>query len=82
MLPIGGLKEKLLAAKIAGMRKVLVPEENRSDVEQISREIKGGMEIIFVENMTQVLEHALVSKPQKTKSTAKKATEKEAEKQE
>ena len=82
VLPIGGLKEKLLAAKTAGMRKVLVPEENRSDVEEISREIKGGMEIIFVENMTQVLEHALVSKPQKTKSTAKKATEKEAEKQE
>ncbi len=60
VLPIGGLKEKLLAAKVAGMRKVLVPEENRHDVEEISREIKGGLDIVFVENMTQVLEHALI----------------------
>ncbi len=59
VLPIGGLKEKLLAAKTAGMKKVLVPGENRRDVEEISREIKGGLEIVFVENMTQVLEHAL-----------------------
>ncbi len=60
VLPIGGLKEKLLAARMAGMRKVLVPEENRKDVEEISREIKGGMEIVFVKDMEQVLEHALV----------------------
>ena len=59
VLPIGGLKEKLLAAKVAGMKKVLVPEENRRDVEEISREIKGGLDIVFVENMTQVLKHAL-----------------------
>lgn len=64
VLPIGGLKEKLLAAKMAGMKKVLVPEENRKDVEEISREIKSGMEIIFVQNMTQVLEHALTDIPQ------------------
>ncbi|MBO4976658.1 MAG: endopeptidase La [Lachnospiraceae bacterium] len=64
VLPIGGLKEKLLAAKIAGMKKVLVPEENRPDVEEISREIKGGMDIVFVGNMTQVLEHALVKVPE------------------
>ena len=62
VLPIGGLKEKLLAARTAGMKKVIVPAENRSDVEEISREIKGGMEIVFVENMSQVLEHALVRK--------------------
>lgn len=71
VLPIGGLKEKLLAAKMAGMKKVLVPEENRKDVEEISREIKGGMEIVFVSNMTQVLEHALVKKPQSRKASAK-----------
>ena len=64
VLPIGGLKEKLLAAKVAGMKKVLVPEENRRDVEEISREIKGGLDIVFVENMTQVLEHALAEKAQ------------------
>ena len=67
VLPIGGLKEKLLAAKTAGMKKVLVPEENRRDVEEISREIKGGLDIVFVENMAQVLEHALAKKAQEAK---------------
>ena len=58
MLPIGGLKEKLLAAKKAGMHKVLVPEENRIDVQEMSEEITGGLEIIFVENMNQVIKEA------------------------
>lgn len=62
VLPIGGLKEKLLAAKMAGVRKVLVPGENRKDVEEISGEIKSGLEIVFVENMTEVLAHALAKK--------------------
>ncbi len=59
VLPIGGLKEKILAAKTAGIKKVLVPKENRKDVEEISREIKSGLEIVFVENMSEVLGHAL-----------------------
>ncbi|MBE5868715.1 MAG: endopeptidase La [Lachnospiraceae bacterium] len=59
VLPIGGLKEKILAAKKAGISTVLVPAENRKDVEEISREIKSGLEILFVETMTEVLEHAL-----------------------
>lgn len=63
VLPIGGLKEKILAAKMAGMKKVLVPEENQKDIEEISREIKGGLEIVFVSGMEQVLEHALVRRP-------------------
>lgn len=58
VLPIGGLKEKLLAAKKAGMHKVLVPEENRIDVQEMSEEITGGLEIIFVENMNQVIKEA------------------------
>ena len=62
VLPIGGLKEKILAAKTAGIRKVLVPAENRRDIEEISREIKSGLEIVYVENMREVLSHALVSK--------------------
>ena len=61
VLPIGGLKEKILAAKIAGVKTVLIPKENRKDVEEISKEIKSGLEIIFVENMKEVLEHALVT---------------------
>ena len=54
MLPIGGLKEKLLAAKTAGIKTVLVPEENRKDVEEISREIKTGLEIVLVKTMEEV----------------------------
>lgn len=61
VLPIGGLKEKILAAKSAGIKKVLVPIENTKDVEEISKEIKEGLEIVFVERMEQVLEHALKS---------------------
>ena len=59
VLPIGGLKEKLLAAKSAGIRTVLVPGKNREDVEEISGEIKKGLEILFVDTMEEVLEHAL-----------------------
>lgn len=55
VLPIGGLKEKLLAAKTAGIKKVLVPEENEKDVEELSEEITGGMDIIFVANMDEVV---------------------------
>ncbi|HJA13018.1 MAG TPA: endopeptidase La [Candidatus Mediterraneibacter merdipullorum] len=59
VLPIGGLKEKLLAAKSAGMKIVLVPEKNRTDVEELSAEITKGLDIIYVEHMDEVLEHAL-----------------------
>lgn len=60
VLPIGGLKEKLLAAKNAGIRQVLVPEKNRPDVEEISQEIKKGLQIQYVTHMDQVLKAALV----------------------
>ena len=61
VLPIGGLKEKLMAAKNAGMHRVLVPEKNRVDVQEISGEIKKGLDIRFMENMDEVLELALCS---------------------
>ena len=60
VLPIGGLKEKLLAAKNAGITKVLAPKKNEKDVEEISMEIKKGLEIVLVETMEEVLHHALV----------------------
>ena len=60
VLPIGGLKEKILAAKNAGIKTVLVPKKNEKDIEEISAEIKRGIEIVFVETMEQVIEHALV----------------------
>ncbi len=58
VLPVGGLKEKILAAKMAGIKKILAPAKNRKDVEEISKEITGGLEIVFVENMEEVLKHA------------------------
>ena len=60
VLPIGGLKEKLLAAKNAGMKTVLVPAKNERDVEEISTEITKGLEIKFVTHMDEVLKEALV----------------------
>lgn len=59
VLPIGGLKEKLLAAKQAGIKKVLVPERNKPDVEEISDEIKGDMDIVYVQKMEQVIKETL-----------------------
>lgn len=58
VLPIGGLKEKILAAKSAGIKTVIVPEKNKRDIEEISTEIKEGIRIVFVENMKEVLEVA------------------------
>ena len=60
VLPIGGLKEKLLAAKNAGIKMVLVPKENQIDVEELSAEITKGLEILPVESMDEVLKKALI----------------------
>ena len=59
VLPIGGLKEKLLAAKKAGIMEVLVPEENRPDVEEMDEEITGGLTVKYMKTMTDVLSEAL-----------------------
>jgi ATP-dependent Lon protease len=73
-LAIGGLKEKLLAAKTAGIKTVLVPSQNEKDVAEIASEIKSGMEIIFVESMDDVIEYAFSEqvKPLKAKATRRK----------
>ena len=60
VLPIGGLKEKLLAAKMLGIRKVLIPEKNDPDYRKLDEEITKGMEVVLVSNMGQVLEQALI----------------------
>ena len=59
VLPIGGLKEKLLAAKNAGIKTVIVPEENKSDVQEMDAEITKGLEILPVSHMDEVLKIAL-----------------------
>ena len=64
VLPIGGLKEKLLAAKNAGIKTVLVPKKNLADVEELSQEITKGLEILPVEQMEEVLKAAFVSEDQ------------------
>ncbi|MCM1257886.1 MAG: endopeptidase La [Roseburia sp.] len=60
VLPIGGLKEKTLAAKNAGIKTVCVPKKNQKDIEEISDEIKQGLKIVYVETMQDVLDVALV----------------------
>jgi ATP-dependent Lon protease len=64
VLPIGGLKEKLLAAHRGRIKKVLIPEENAKDLSEISDTIKSGLEIVPVSRMDEVLEHALTRKPE------------------
>src|SRR6201997_5052765 len=64
VLPIGGLKEKLLAASRGGIKTVLIPEENAKDLVEISDSIKSGLDIIPVSRMDEVLAHALTRKPE------------------
>ena len=63
VLPIGGLKEKLLAAQRGGISKVLIPLDNEKDLAEVPDTIKGGLEIVPVENMDEVLTHALKTAP-------------------
>ena len=64
VLPIGGLKEKLLAALRGGIKKVLIPEDNAKDLAEIPDNVKSGMEILPVARMDDVLRHALVRMPE------------------
>jgi ATP-dependent Lon protease len=63
VLPIGGLKEKLLAALRGGIKTVLIPEDNAKDLADIPDNVKSGMEIIPVSRVSEVLKHALVRMP-------------------
>lgn len=60
VLPVGGIKEKVLAANRAGIKKVLLPVENKKDLAEIPESVKRKLEFVFVEHMDEVLEHALV----------------------
>lgn len=61
VLPIGGLKEKILAAKMARIKMVIVPAKNERDIEELDKEITGGIEIVYAKTMDDVLKKALVS---------------------
>ena len=70
VLPIGGLKEKTMAAYRAGIKRVIVPEENRADLSEVDERVKENIEFVIVNDMKQVLETALV----KSKNTSKSKT--------
>ena len=74
VLLIGGLKEKILAAKTAGIKTVHVPKKNENDIGEIANEIKAGLSIHFVENMEEVLSYALAEKPLRENLPGKKAS--------
>jgi ATP-dependent Lon protease len=69
VLPIGGLKEKTLAAKRMGIKKVIIPKRNRKDLEDIPKYIKKDMEFVFDETMDDVLKAALKKNSRETKRT-------------
>ena len=82
VLPIGGLKEKLLAAHRGGVSKVLIPQENEKDLAEIPKNIKDKLDIVPVKWIDQVLEHALEKMPvpeaaEKESSAEKKSPAKE-----
>ncbi len=60
VLPIGGLKEKILAAKMADIKTVIVPFKNKIDIEELSKEITEGLEIVYVKELKEVLKKAFV----------------------
>jgi ATP-dependent Lon protease len=64
-LPVGWIKEKVLAANRAGITKVLLPVDNEKDIEEIPENVRKKLTFVLVENMDQVLEHALVRKEEK-----------------
>ena len=81
ILPIGGLKEKLLAAHRGGISKVLIPEENEKDLAEIPKNIKDKLTIVPVKWIDEVMEHALVRRPvpEGTKKDEKDASKKPSE---
>ncbi len=86
VLPVGGLKEKLLAAIRFGIKKVIVSKENEDDIKEFETELNGKLEIFYAENMDEVLVNAFVKNPfevaktKKAKAKSKKATGKKSSK--
>jgi ATP-dependent Lon protease len=73
VLPIGGLKEKLLAAKRAGLKKVVLPEKNKKDLDEVPENIVKGLKLVFAENIDDVIKHTLEKYPTKIGGEGKKS---------
>jgi ATP-dependent Lon protease len=71
VLPIGGVKEKLLAARRARVKHVILPETNRRDLEDLPKEVRDDLEFVFVENVRQVFETALLEAKPRAKAARK-----------
>jgi len=79
VMPIGGLKEKLLAAKRAGLKKVVLPAKNKKDLAEVPQTILKGLDLVFVDNIDEVVKNTLESDPfvgQKTRSVSSEAMQK------
>jgi ATP-dependent Lon protease len=78
VLPVGGIKEKVLAARRAGIHKIILPADNRKDLEDIPKELQSDMKFIFVTEMQQVIERMLMAAPrQRQRDKDREAEEKE-----
>lgn len=77
ILPIGGLKEKTLAAKAAGITKILVPEENRADIAELSAEITDGLSIVYIKEFREAVKQAFAAPAKKRAGDAEPDREKE-----
>jgi ATP-dependent Lon protease len=73
VLPIGGLKEKTLAAHRAGIKRVIIPERNKADLEEVPKEVRDELEFVYVTRLEEVLEAALEEVPQALPDTAEEA---------
>lgn len=60
ILPVGGIKEKILAARRAGVKTVILPLKNRVDVENIPQDVKKGLEILLVERLEEIMDKVLI----------------------
>jgi len=80
VLPIGGLKEKTLAAHRAGIKRVIVPDRNRADLDEVPKEIRDELEFVFVKKVEEVLEAALEELPAPSQAYLDEMAKKEASK--
>jgi ATP-dependent Lon protease len=73
VLPVGGIKEKILAAKAAGIKKIILPARNRGDVEEIGKELRAGLDFVFVESADEVFHVALTDSVSESSASTKAA---------